>query len=1066
MSSGWSMPTPPARIWNPGPAVAPPWPTPPTTRPPWPGTTAARSTSWCYTAAARTAAGSDLAVQTRIALGVSETNTAYANSGIAPRLRLVGAEFTSYTEAGDLGVDLGRFQNTSDGFLDEAHTRRNALGADLVVLVVGSTAGGACGVGYVMTSLSNGFAAWAFSVTAYSCISPNYTFAHELGHNMGSAHAPEDGAGQASLYAYSFGYKHPTNAFRTVMAYNCPVNCPRVLHFSNPSVNYSGSPTGTVSQHYNALSIANAASTIANWRQAVSSGTPPTISAIADRTISEDTVTPAIAFTVNDAETAPGSLTVTASSSNTTLVPNTLGALALGGSGGSRTLTVTPTANRAGVSTISVTVSDGAQTATETFLLTVTAVNDAPTIARSPGAATIASGLSTQTTVTVSDIDTAGSALSLTAVSSNTTVLPNAAVGVAISGTTSTSRTFVVTMTPAIGQAGQSTVTLTGSDGAASAPTTFVLTVTIPVPPTISPVAAQTTPEDVPLVVPFTVADTDTPLGDLTIQAVSSNSGVVPPSGLLVGGTGNARTLTITPAANQNGASTITLSVSDGLATVHTDFGLTVSAVDDPPLFAAGVPLNVSTVSSAPTSFPVTVTDVDTPGASLVLNGASSNHAVLAPGGLAIVPVSSTATSRTFDVSVTPVSGATGTATITLQAADGTSTLSRGVQLAVTATPSAPDAPTALSASLSGTTLSLTWTPATTGSTPDSFEVRIGNAPGATTLPVQTTSASAIEVPLTASGTYYARVYAVNAYGTGLPSPEVSITTGPLNLRPGAPQGLNASFSGRTLTLSWLAPTTGNPATSYTLEAGSAPGVADIVVVPVGSATTFTAPGVPDGVFWVRIRGVNAAGVGAPSSDVALVMTSGSGCVGLPLAPVLRPAVVTGSTVALRWDPPAGSVTPAGYVLLAGTAPGLANIGAIDLGSTATAFDAIAPPGTYFLRVAARSACGIGAPSNEITMSVGGAGVLPSAPTGLTSAVAGRTVSLSWTAPGSGASPTSYSVEVGSWSGGMNLAVLDTGGTATALSGPVAPGTYYIRVRTRAGALLSSASNEVVVVVP
>ena len=161
-----------------------------------------------------------------------------------PRLRLVGAEPTAYTESGDLSIDLSRFRTTGDGYMDEVHARRNALGADLMVLVVGDVAGGACGVGYVMTSLSSSFAPWAFSVTAYPCISPNYTFAHELGHNMGSAHAPEDGAGPASLYPYSFGYKHPANLFRTVMAYNCTAGCPRVLHFSNPDVPLLGCGDG------------------------------------------------------------------------------------------------------------------------------------------------------------------------------------------------------------------------------------------------------------------------------------------------------------------------------------------------------------------------------------------------------------------------------------------------------------------------------------------------------------------------------------------------------------------------------------------------------------------------------------------------------------------------------------------------------------------------------------------------------------------------------------------------------------------------------------------------------
>ena len=127
---------------------------------------------------------------------------------------------------------------------------------------------------------------------------------------MGSSHAPEDGG--SGLYPYSFGYKHPSNLFRTVMAYDCPGGCPRVLHFSNPNVNYSGAPTGTVAQHNNALSINNAANTVANFRQAVGGGTPPTISAISGVTINEDSATSPIAFTVADAQTAAASLRVTA----------------------------------------------------------------------------------------------------------------------------------------------------------------------------------------------------------------------------------------------------------------------------------------------------------------------------------------------------------------------------------------------------------------------------------------------------------------------------------------------------------------------------------------------------------------------------------------------------------------------------------------------------------------------------------------------------------------------------------------------------------------------------------
>ena len=97
--------------------------------------------------------------------------------------------------------------------------------------------------------------------------------------------------------------------------------------------------------------------------------TPPTISAIANVAINANTATGAIAFTVSDPESAAASLTVSATSSNTTLVPNAN--IVIGGSGSSRTVTVTPAFNQIGTTTITLTVSDGALTASTSFVLTV-----------------------------------------------------------------------------------------------------------------------------------------------------------------------------------------------------------------------------------------------------------------------------------------------------------------------------------------------------------------------------------------------------------------------------------------------------------------------------------------------------------------------------------------------------------------------------------------------------------------------------------------------------------------------------------------------------------------------
>ena len=197
-------------------------------------------------------------------------------------------------------------------------------------------------------------------------------------------------------------------------------------------------------------------------------------------------MTAPIGFTVGDAETPASSLAVSASSSNTALVPNTAAALALGGSGSSRTLVVTPAANQSGSATITVTVSDGSLTASRTFTLTVTPVNDPPVVSRTPAAATVAPGMAAQTTVTVTDIDTAGSGLALATSSSNTTLLPNASVTMTVTGTTANSRTFEVTMTPVAGLTGAPSVTLSALDGGTPVATTFSLTVAVPSPPVIA----------------------------------------------------------------------------------------------------------------------------------------------------------------------------------------------------------------------------------------------------------------------------------------------------------------------------------------------------------------------------------------------------------------------------------------------------------------------------------------------------------------------------------------------------------------------------------------------------
>ncbi len=112
------------------------------------------------------------------------------------------------------------------------------------------------------------------------------------------------------------------------------------------------------------------------------SNTPPTISSISNVKTCPNTSTSAIAFIVGDQETTAGNLTVTASSSNTTLVPNAN--LVLSGSNANRTITVSPVSGQKGSSTITISVADGGGLTTTTSFIVTFDDNTPPTVLTQP----------------------------------------------------------------------------------------------------------------------------------------------------------------------------------------------------------------------------------------------------------------------------------------------------------------------------------------------------------------------------------------------------------------------------------------------------------------------------------------------------------------------------------------------------------------------------------------------------------------------------------------------------------------------------------------------------------
>ncbi len=211
-----------------------------------------------YTPNARTGAGGTAALEVAILGAVEQANEGHRESGAPIEFRLVHMAETAYTEVGS-STDLYRFQSPTDGFMDEVHGLRSDHGADLMHLVIEPPAG-FCGVGFLLGSLSVGFESSAFAVTVRTCI-PNRTLTHECGHNMGCHHDAANAGG--AIYPYSYGYRTPDNAYRTIMAY-APGT--RINRWSSPNVVWQGYTMGTAGSADNVLSIANTCSIVTQFR--------------------------------------------------------------------------------------------------------------------------------------------------------------------------------------------------------------------------------------------------------------------------------------------------------------------------------------------------------------------------------------------------------------------------------------------------------------------------------------------------------------------------------------------------------------------------------------------------------------------------------------------------------------------------------------------------------------------------------------------------------------------------------------------------------------------------------
>ena len=303
-----------------------------------------------------------------------------------------------------------------------------------------------------------------------------------------------------------------------------------------------------------------------------------------------------------------------------------------------------------GVTTLVISVSDGDLTTTAQVVVTVTPVNDPPSLTVSTNALTLAEDFATPVLIgtTRSDIDS--NTLTLTVAESTTGVVTVTITdaGVQVASTTDTN--------------GVTTLTISLSDGTTS--TSIQVNVTVmPVndPPTLNvSTTALTLNEDFATTEVITVSRSDIDSSTLTLTVSESATGVVSVTTTDTG-------VQVANITNANGRTTLTIQVSDGDGGLaSTDVVVVVIAISATPVLTVSTNLiRVDEDFSSPVVIRTTATDAD--GDTLIVSISSSSHIVDA---VLSTPVSGVSTITNM-ITLTALSDLSGITTLTVQAING-----------------------------------------------------------------------------------------------------------------------------------------------------------------------------------------------------------------------------------------------------------------------------------------------------------------------------------------------------------------------------------------------------------
>ena len=336
------------------------------------------------------------------------------------------------------------------------------------------------------------------------------------------------------------------------------------------------------------------------------------------------------------------------------------------------TLTYTPAANAYGSATVTVKLYDNGgkegtgaadTSAAQTFTITVNAANDTPTLTGA-AAATTDEDTPYIYSFTVEDVEDAPAALTIAYDTDNTLLIPKANMVLGGSGAFRT-----VTLTPEPNQYGTACLTFTVKDstGAAATQTVLFTVNSSNDAPGISEIANRTIEEDTSTVaIGFAISDVDlTDLSGVEVTVTSDHPSVIDAAGMILGGSGANRNVTITPVENAYGTATITVTADDKSGGISTEtFAVEVKPVNDAPTLTdiADQTINEDG-STGPLSF--TIADVDDTRDRLTVTASVDNTALVTRANIVVNTSVSPAT-----ITMTPESNKFGAATVTVTVRD------------------------------------------------------------------------------------------------------------------------------------------------------------------------------------------------------------------------------------------------------------------------------------------------------------------------------------------------------------------------------------------------------------